>query len=1476
MRTTKRLTSHIRQVSSAMLVWVLSATLAAPVQAQVTITDIVHGDVVVHDPVTQVDGRVRTEIAQSTARAIVHASDFSIAPNHIVNITQPVGGWMLARVFGPASQIEGTLNATGSFILLNQNGVFIAPGAQVSVGGMFAASTLGLSNSNFLNGLYLFQDSGTNGVIRNAGTINAGVEGVYLFAPNVENAATGIITSANGHVSLGAGTTAFLSNRPDGRGFLSQVTAPAGEALNLGQLIADGGQVTMAGRVVNQGNLVQANSVVQRNGRIELVASEQVTMRAGSRTVSAGGPAGSHGGTVIAMAATRDASSARTGGTVLVESGATIDVTPGAGGTAGEVWLGGLNGSAITQNGVIQGTTYRLIPDRFDLTDAELFSLAPGAARGEINVLAMDDLTVSTSLPLDALGLQFGQSATFHLNAGRNLKFDRGSFGSLSSRWNILGRAGQDLTVNVAEVSTGGGAGLHLHAGRDLALFDAGSEFARVHTALTGGNISLSAARDVVVSSPFERFSNGISVPGIHVGLPGDLTIRAGQDVRGHVTARNPRGPGFTLQGGTADVAAGRDIGTELARVNLVLGGRIDNGDGTFTVPSTSADLKAGRSLYFSLAEDFGLREGGYLTANSRLSLTARTGDILIEQDSPSEPFKSFRKILPAKFSATADEGSIVMVTGTSGLSFWPSPTGTLNLSAKHEIRGAGAIESLSVEASVLIYTGVPGDPAARWVRVNEAVALADPTLRPWLQRYGDLSFRGGSGPDSAPSGFRFDLTGLPPGDIREKPTVPGRANIPAILNLNPGSVENFIGQNVEEFELTAALKNPFTLVTPPAGTISISTLVGDLSRLTLNFISPYLRQTTLSSGRDIKGLLATISAPALPGGEVAARIHAKGSLDLRTDTGIPGEQFPETGILFAGGGTGQIRVNKDILLGGSNGIEHRLVKAISSTRKAGGLLDVGVGGNIELVRIGKVKQPNGAIKDQAFESRIGTYNGARLLIHGADGVRLVDETGSPVSGAVEVRGALIPQSGQTSLLALLNEQGQPVAFEAFKKTVDLDPAALSQSRFTHADVVDGTVELVGKPIYIEETNQLVLVTRQKNPNGKNFLDDTNRAVLVDLNPQRGTNGLPILTDGKPALVDGKLILEIGGQEVTVLSPVGGKVTIGGDLAAEKPDQSEQFGVFTQRGGNLTILATGDVDVKKSRIGTLDTGNILIKTSGGTINAGSGSKDEKTVFLIQQEDGKNLAALVPGSGIFTWERDDPDFSTLPFPKFNTSQMDALFNRITIRNFLGRDASNLVAEFDRLTELRTVEFDRIFEDFINAPFGPGSRPLQLGDATLIAAKDIDVPEGGIRCRRCTLEAGDSLNLLGGLIIGKTTFTASTVTGSLSSLAGAATGSVGGASVSAAGGAGGSSVGGLSGATSTVSATSASTSSTSSTAAKAVEQVQQTTAESTGSPAANGKQVASKDGGNGTKSQMAKSVQVKRGVVIQVDVKPQSGS
>ncbi|MCP9453449.1 MAG: filamentous hemagglutinin N-terminal domain-containing protein [Nitrospira sp.] len=1474
-----------RWAATGMLAWELSVGLAVPLHAEVVITDVVHGRVEVRPPQTQLDGRIRTDVVQSTARAIVHASDFNIAPNHVVNVIQPnVSSWMLARVFGPATHIDGALNATGSLILLNPNGVLIGPTGQVNVGGLFAASTLAMSNSNFLNGVYLFQDSGTNGIVRNAGTINAGVEGVYLFAPNVENAATGVITSQNGQVTLGAGRTAFLSNRPDGRGFFAEVTAPAGEALNLGQLLADGGQVTMAGRVVNQGNLVQANSVVQRNGRIELVASERITLQAGSRTNSSGSEEGAHGGTVVAWAADRDAGGTRINGVVTVEAGAVVDVGPAAGGVAGEVWLGG----TVTANGLV----HRLIPNQVTLGDSQLLALASNVGRGEVNVLAMDDIrvTVGPSAPLDYLAIPSGQRGTFHLLAGRDLTWTNSRFASQSVPWNIVARARNDVIVNASEVSTTGGASIHLHAGRDLSLVDGSLTFARVHTAnlgheILGGDISLTALRDIVAPSPFGRSSDGISLPGIHVGLPGNLTIRAGQDLRGPAAPNpmvRPRAFGFTLQGGIADVAAGRDIGSDTAPVNLVLGGFTDNGDGTYTVPAAAANLNAGRSIYFSLAEDFGLREAGILTANgttridtgtvlrtplitttrtdestglpihmlpTQLNLAARTGDVLIQQDRPTGAFANERRLLPSVFSARADQGNVTFVTGSSPLRFWPSNEGRIQIHAHQAIRGLGPLQTVPDQNSVLIFTGLPSDPAARWVRVSRSEALADPLLARWFYQWGDLSFVNGSPLSPLPPG----LVGLPPASIREKPLILERSTSPGIVTLYPGDVRSLVGRDVTEQDLGPALQTTAPRPLTRGLAISFSTEQGDIESLQLNFLSPFLGQTTISSGGDIRSVLLNISTPQLPGDRPSAIVHAGGSIDL---TRVPG--FNTSGIRFFGNGTAEVRANGNLNLGDSFGIIHLLgnTRDTVAQRRQGGVLDIGIGGRIEMT-----------------QSQIATFNGAAIFIHGADGVRVADEAGRMIPGAVEVRTLLVDRDG-TMVLALPNESGTAVPIQAYRTVLPVGQT-IEQNVFTAQDVSNGRLELVWKPLFVEQTGQLFLVGGQRVRQGDQSVFQE-KVVAVDLNPARGSDGTPILVDGRPALVDGRIVLEVGGQRVSVVTPVGGGVNIGGTVATRN---AEEAGIVTLRGGDITILATGDVDVNRSRVGTFDSGNILIKSTSGTINAGSGSRNERSLFVIDNGDGTSTPATVPGSGIFTWERDDPDMTTLPFPKFDTPAMEALKVDIAKRRFLGRDTSDLEARFNRLSRERTVEYDRIFEEFIAAPFGPGSRPLQLGDISLIAARNIDVPSAGIRGRRINLEAGESLNLLGGLIIGKTTFTASTVSGSIGAFAGAAAGSVGGASVSAAGGAGGSSVGGLSGVTSTVSATSAATSTTSSTAAKSVEQVQQTAEESAGAaaPAAqpgagDRRQVASADTEKSKKAQAARSMRMGRGVIIQVDVKP----
>src|SRR5690606_15895909 len=99
------------------------------------------------------------------------------------------------------------------------------------------ASTLDISNADFLANRLRFQGTGAGGVL-NEGNIAAGE--VYLVGSAVTN--NGLITSPNGEVVLAAGNSVELVN-PGTPNLRVEVTASDHEARNLGQIAAESGRV---------------------------------------------------------------------------------------------------------------------------------------------------------------------------------------------------------------------------------------------------------------------------------------------------------------------------------------------------------------------------------------------------------------------------------------------------------------------------------------------------------------------------------------------------------------------------------------------------------------------------------------------------------------------------------------------------------------------------------------------------------------------------------------------------------------------------------------------------------------------------------------------------------------------------------------------------------------------------------------------------------------------------------------------------------------------------------------------------------------------------------------------------------------------------------------------------------------------------------------------------------------------------------
>jgi filamentous hemagglutinin family protein len=231
----------------------------------------------------------------NTPGTIINWQGFSINSNEVTNFAQQsASSTVLNRVVGnDPSNILGTLQSNGRVFLVNPNGILFGAGAVVDVAGL-VASTLNLSDADFKAGNYHFTEMPGAGNISNAGNITAQDNGqIYLIAPNVEN--TGIITAPNGEILLAAGYSVDLVSTSDPN-LRVNITAPAGHATNIGQLIASSGSLGLFGTVVSNNGIVSADSATMQGGKIVFKASQRV--EAGG-TISA---QGAGGGTINLLA----------------------------------------------------------------------------------------------------------------------------------------------------------------------------------------------------------------------------------------------------------------------------------------------------------------------------------------------------------------------------------------------------------------------------------------------------------------------------------------------------------------------------------------------------------------------------------------------------------------------------------------------------------------------------------------------------------------------------------------------------------------------------------------------------------------------------------------------------------------------------------------------------------------------------------------------------------------------------------------------------------------------------------------------------------------------------------------------------------------------------------------------------------------------------------------------------------------------
>ena len=140
-----------------------------------------------------------TTINQASSKTVINWSSFNIGRSETVNFIQPsTSSVALNRINDSnGSQIMGSLNANGNVFLINPNGITFAKGAQINVGGL-VASTLSISDADFLKGNYQFSATGNKGQINNFANINANT--VALLGNQITN--DGWIVANSGDIAL--------------------------------------------------------------------------------------------------------------------------------------------------------------------------------------------------------------------------------------------------------------------------------------------------------------------------------------------------------------------------------------------------------------------------------------------------------------------------------------------------------------------------------------------------------------------------------------------------------------------------------------------------------------------------------------------------------------------------------------------------------------------------------------------------------------------------------------------------------------------------------------------------------------------------------------------------------------------------------------------------------------------------------------------------------------------------------------------------------------------------------------------------------------------------------------------------------------------------------------------------------------------------------------------------------------------------
>lgn len=506
----------------AFLIWLIGGwptiVFALPQDGQ-----IVSGTGSISEPTT-----TSMQVDQNTSQMIVNWQSFNIGQAESVNFTQPSSSSIaLNRVIGvDPSLLLGNLTANGQVFIVNGSGVFFGSGSKVDTHGLIA-TTMAISDQDFLDQNYNFSQEGSLASVINEGTISS-TSYVGLLAPAVENRGN-IVVASLGSVDLAAGKAATLDFTGDGlinfrvtEAVSGTVTDKDGNVLedrvsNTGLIQANGGQVRMTAKdagdvirhVVNMEGVIEANTVAEEDGWVILGGGDSGVVNVSGTITASGDDVGEEGGTVHVLGekvglfdnAVVNVSGDAGGGTALIGGdyqgknsevqnasrtyigeNAVVNASAGTIGSGGKVivWADEVTrfyGSVLATGGSLSGDGGFVEVSGKGSLNFHAHQIALGAVNGVDGTLLLDptDITISTSADSSTTGFTAGSDDTeaFADDSGTS-NFDvtasTGSFAGVTGTIEL--QATNDITVSAAwnlATSTGNSnVSVVLRAGNDI------------------------------------------------------------------------------------------------------------------------------------------------------------------------------------------------------------------------------------------------------------------------------------------------------------------------------------------------------------------------------------------------------------------------------------------------------------------------------------------------------------------------------------------------------------------------------------------------------------------------------------------------------------------------------------------------------------------------------------------------------------------------------------------------------------------------------------------------------------------------------------------------------------------------------------------------------------------------------------------------------------------------------------------------